>query len=730
MLRYHKAIALGLVVGALGVALRPTRLGLQLEEDVGLRWLFTVRGPLEPPSDVVVVTLDKGSAQQVGLDTRDWPPPRQVHARVIRELAAHGVAAIVMDIRFETHRSPADDETLADAIGRSGNVALAQHIDRLTVPGVDVEIEQIHSPIDLLQKKAISLAPFPLPEGALTHSFWAFFPTASGEVPTLPAVGLQIRALPLMDRFVRLVERAGIKDLDLPSPVRSVEDSRRLMEVLRRTLRSNPQVASRALTLLDGDETDGLSASDRRTLAALLRLYAGSRTYYLNFYGPAGSIETIPFNELLDERPGKRFALAGRTVFVGEGASQFVTSAEQPDTFRTIYSTREGFDLSGSEIGATALANLLTGRVLQPTSALRSSIILLGLGILLGILTRILPGIYAVPIVAAVAALYYGTTQFLFSRHALLIPLVIPVLFQLPLALFAGIFARYRDLTKLIRVEIDPNAPMVQSQGVCLHTDIEGYTQLSETSELRAFSSELREYYGMLRDTVEHRGGVLLGRAGDSTISLWRPTWPGRLLGSGRERTSRLDRKLRLKACLAAIEMREAVDRFNARHQSTRQFPTRFGLDASTIMFGPISGEPQAVGTPASTAARIQELNKDLGTKILASESVVHDQNGLVLRRLGSFRLAGRSEAVPVVEVMGERGKVRDLRAELRETFAAAVELYSQENYRDAAKLFRQFELETGQADGPTAYYLNKCQHKLRPTPTVSDSPSVQVDTQ
>jgi adenylate cyclase len=728
MLRYHKAIALGLVVGALGVAARPTRLGLQLEEDVGLRSLFTVRGRLQPPTDVLVVTLDKGSAQQLGLDTRDWPPPRQVHASVIRALAAQGAAAIVMDIRFETHRSPADDESLADAIGSSGNVALAQHIDRLRVPGVDVEIEQIHSPIDLLQKRALSLAPFPLPEGSLTHSFWTFFATSSGEVPTLPAVGLQIQALPVMDRFVGLLDSAGIKELGLPSPVRSVEDSRRLMDVLRKRLRSNPQAASRALALLEVDETKGLSASERRTFSALLKLYAGSRSYYLNFYGPAGSIETIPFNELVDERFGKRFALAGRTVFVGEGASQFVTSAEQPDTFRTIFSTREGFDLSGAEIGATAFANLLTGRVLQPTSVLGSSALLLGLGIFLGLLTRILPGMYAVPIVAGIAALYYGMAQFLFSRHAILIPLVIPLVFQVPLALFAGVFARYRDLTKLIRVEIDPNAPMVQSRGVCLHTDIEGYTRLSETSELREFSSELREYYGVLRDTVERRGGMLLGRAGDSTISLFRPAWPGTLLGFGKERMRRIDRKLRLRACLAALEMREAIDRFNAR-QSSRQFPTRFGLDASTILFGPISGEAQAVGTPASTAARIQELNKDLKTKILASESVVHGLTGLVLRRLGTFQLAGRSEPVPIVEVVGERGKVGEVPAEFREKFAAAVELYSREQYRDAAKLFTQLELEAGHEDGPTIYYLNKCHHKLRPIPTASDSSSVEVDT-
>ena len=128
MVRYQKAIALGLVEGALGVALRPTRIGLRLEEDVGLRTLFTVRGPHKPPPDVAVITIDKGSAQQLGLDTREWPPPRHVHARVIRALTALDVAAIVMDIRFEKHRSPIDDDDLANAIAAAGKGA-GQHIE-------------------------------------------------------------------------------------------------------------------------------------------------------------------------------------------------------------------------------------------------------------------------------------------------------------------------------------------------------------------------------------------------------------------------------------------------------------------------------------------------------------------------------------------------------------------------------------------------------------------------
>lgn len=734
MVRFQKTIVLGLVVGALGVILRPTGAGLRLEEDVGLRWLFAVRGPLKPPPDVVVVTIDKGSAQQLGLDTREWPPPRHVHAGVVRALTSRHVSAIVMDIRFEKHRSPTDDDDLADAIAQGGNVALAQHIDRLRVPGVDVEIEQIHSPIDQLQKSAISLAPFPLPEGPPTAFFWAFFGTTAGEVPTLPAVALQIQALPLVDRFVALLERAGMKDLGLPSRVTSVADSRRLMEGLRRKLGNDPQGAARALALLDAGENGDLSTTERRVFTALLKLYAGSRTYYLNFYGPAGRIETIPFHELLQDGRGERFTLAGKVVFVGEGASEFVTSAEQPDTYRTVYSTSDGVDLSGAEIGATAFANLLADRVLRPVNAIGSFAILLGFGIFVGILTRLLPATYAVAIVTAIGVAYYGSAQFLFTQHTLLIPVAIPVLVQLPLALFVGVLSRYRDIRKQVPIEIDPNAPLEEFQGVCLATDVKGFTRVAEAMKPNELAPLLDEYYDMLRGLVVRRRGLTWGRAGDSTMCVWKGSRAASRLGEmvpgwlGRRGSSDAGKEARLNACLAAIEMRDAIDRFNERLAATRQLPTRIGLDAGELALGPVGGELQAVGDPVNTAARIEGLNKLLSTKLLASERVVHDLQGFVLRRLGFFPLSGKSGEVSVFELLGQHGTVSETDQRLCERFAAGLELFEGKNWCDAAKLFQQLALDYPE-DGPTEYYRDLSERHAVASPPPDRRPVTHVDT-
>ena len=398
--------------------LRPTSLGVRLEEEVGLRWLFALRGPVAPPPDVVVVSIDKASAQQLGMEPGAWPPPRRFHAAILRSLHRHGVSAILMDVWFEGHRVPADDDELARAIAESGNVVLVQRVDRPHVSGPDVSTELLKSPITQFQESALSLAPFPLPRSSPTPVFWPFFDTPSGVVATLPAVGLQIYGLPLLDHLRSALGQAGVRSAaGLPRRVSSPEGTRQLIESLRHELHENAPVAARALASLDAQR---ITAHERRVLSALVRLYSGPDTYYLNFYGPPGSIHTIPFHQLLQSDQDASIDLSGKVVFVGESASGLVTSATQTDSYPTVFTTSEGPDLSGTEIGATAFANLLTNRTLQLTTPLTSLVILLAFGGLVGFLTRLLPGVQATATAIGLGIGGAALAQWLFTRHSLL----------------------------------------------------------------------------------------------------------------------------------------------------------------------------------------------------------------------------------------------------------------------------------------------------------------------
>jgi adenylate cyclase len=709
--RVRRGVVLGLVVGMIGILLRPSRVGVRLEEEVGLPWLFAVRGPVEPPPDIAIVSIDKGSAQQLGMDTREWPPPRHVHTRLIRNLNLQHVSAIAMDVWFEQNRSPEDDDDLARAMAESGNVVLVQRVDRPRVRGPDVSTQSLQSPIIQLQQSAVGLAPFPLPRSPLTSFFWPFFETSAGTVPTLPAAALQVHALPLLNRLLSLLDQAGVRNLDdLPRSVISIADSRNLMQVLRRELENDPRAAKRALARLAEDASGGQSATDTAVLAALVKLYAGPDTYYLNFYGPPGSIETIPFHEFLDGRAERR-DLSGKVVFIGTGPSALVTSAEQVDTYPTVYTTAEGVNLSGAEIGATAFANLLTDRTLRPAGPLLSTGALLAFGGLVGFLARALPGMHAAAITITLGAAVVGLAQFLFTAHSMLVPLAVPVLVQLPVALFVGVLSRYRDIRRQVPIEVDPHARQQVFNAVCLTTDVRGYTALAEHLTPDELHQLLDEYHEMLRRLVTARHGLVWGRGGDSALCVWKAS----------------KKEARLDACLAAIEIRDAIDRFNTRHPAAQQLPTCIGLDAGEIGLGAVGGELQAVGNPANAASRIEGLNRHLRTKLLASAGVVQDQQTLVVRRLGFFVLAGKADEVEIFEIVGRSGTIAEGDRQLCERFAAGLELFETGNWADAARWFRELALDYP-ADGPAPYYRDLCD-RYAAAPASGGRPVIRIDT-
>ena len=57
--RAWKGLALGLVIGLLGSVFVLTPWGNDFEKEIGLTWLFKVRGPIEPPDNIAVVAINE-----------------------------------------------------------------------------------------------------------------------------------------------------------------------------------------------------------------------------------------------------------------------------------------------------------------------------------------------------------------------------------------------------------------------------------------------------------------------------------------------------------------------------------------------------------------------------------------------------------------------------------------------------------------------------------------------
>src|SRR4051794_22477191 len=118
MHRLLRALALGLLMGLLGLLVTPTPLGRMAEERLGLFWLFKARGPLAPQDEVVIVSLDRASAVRLKLpeDPRYWP--RSGRAFLIDRLVEAGATVIVLDTFLGRETEQADDIALAEAMAR------------------------------------------------------------------------------------------------------------------------------------------------------------------------------------------------------------------------------------------------------------------------------------------------------------------------------------------------------------------------------------------------------------------------------------------------------------------------------------------------------------------------------------------------------------------------------------------------------------------------------------
>jgi adenylate cyclase len=344
-------------------------------------------------------------------------------------------------------------------------------------------------------------------------------------------------------------------------------------------------------------------------------------------------------------------------------------------------------------------------------------------------------GAGALVLLLASAYLFVALSEF--SVAGLWLPLVVPLCLQAPVALFGGVLLSYRDARrerKLIKQAfgyylpdkiVDQLAESVGPinstdqlvYGACLATDVEKYTTLAETMSPRELGQLMNEYYAELFKPVERLGGVVNEVVGDAMLAIWA--------------ASSSEASVRKQACEAALDIVEALARFNQAVVGRPVLLTRFGLHSGQMLLGNIGAsqhyEYQAVGDMVNTATRIQGLSKYLGTRILASEETVDGLEDFLTRPVGCFLLAGKTEAVCVVELGGRRQDANPQVTLLYQKFADALEAYRSRQWREATSKFSDI-LDVFPEDGPSRFYLHRCEAYVLNPPDEPWQPTVRID--
>jgi adenylate cyclase len=732
-----KAAIFGLSVGAFGLVISLTLAGAMWEDNFGLEVLFRLRGTRPAPEEVVIITMDKDSANHFNLPVspRNWP--RSLHARLVDILAEKNPAVIAFDLIFTETQSSEDDQLFAKAIKNAGNVVLTEWPQIDKVPFYDFSgaktghlyIEKTVPPLPGFVKCAIASAPFVLPKIPIKLNSYYAFMSGAEDIPTFPVLVFQVYALNVYDDLIEVIKeqnpslaRLIPRDKDIIIAEKNIS---KLMRIFRYHFQQTNNV-DKMPTHLIHQETLMDNSADIRSLKSLIRTYQGPAIKYLNFYGPPGTIRTFPYYQVLDsiENPDiyHNLDFEGKAIFIGL-ADQI--GVERYDSFYTAFSQPNGLDISGVEIAATAFANLLEDIHVTSLPFVAHLFVVVLWGVFLGIICMMMPTIAGPIAVPGLSMFYLLIIHYLFNQYNLLFPLIVPLFIQAPTAFLGSVFWKYFTVNKErknIRTafgyylpddvvdQLSKGLENIESggrlvYGTCLVTDGEKYTALSEKMKPDELNIFLNKYFKAIFQPVRRYSGTVSDIRGDSILVIWASSSP--------------DPKLRHLACKTALEIIHAVNEFN-RLSEPWILPTRIGIHSGFISLGNIGAidhfEYRAAGDIVNTASRMEGLNKYLGTKVLVSTDVLYRLDGFLVRNLGKFIFAGKSTPIEVFELISLFEDADICQLDLCNTFSDAMYAYRNQQWEKAINLFGQsmnFENE----NCPSRFYLELCKNYWKNPP-------------
>ncbi len=725
---YRAAVLLGLLLGTLGVVMSFFPFTHEIEEDLGLGLLFKVRGVRTAPPEVVVVSIDKQSSEYLKLPRNPDRWPRSLHARLIETLIKAGAELIVFDVYFVEPRSPEEDNLLAAAIRKAGNVVLTERLEpQATRPLGPHKIMKVVEPLAPLSESAVATAPFVLPRLPIKVSKYWLFQTGAGDSAAFPVVAFQLFALDAYDDFVRLFERANPHQIGkLPSDATLAIKSRgmlRFMRDIRAVFKGDPLIPKRMIKELENFRPTG-DVRRHRLLNALVGFYGGTDRQFLNYYGPARTVNTVPYYQALQLAEGSssddQFNFRGKAVFVGVSEIAFT---ERDDSYYTVFSQADGVFISGVEIAATAFANLLENMPVKPIAFHHHILLIFAWGVLVGTTLRMAPTVIGALAIVVISFVYFAVAQHEFKTAGTWYPVVTPLFLQIPLGFFGAVFWKYFEsnqerqqirkaltyyvpnevVDELATNRVDIKRAGETLDGTCLFTDAAGYTRVSETMAAHEVSEFMRKYFEVTFAPIKRNGGLVADVTGDSIVAVWKSTRPD----------------ARRHACLAALGIIQAVRQFNESFP-TLKLPTRVGVHAGQIFLGNIGAWDHyaygATGDTINTASRMDSLNKYLSTEILVSEDAIHGLKDFLTREAGIFRFKGKTHPIAVHELLCPMEESDDNQKKACTAFSEGLKAFRQQSWDEAQGKLKQCVEYLG-SDGLSEFYLRLCEQYRKHPP-------------
>ncbi len=597
------------------------------------------------PVPVRIVDVDDESLRRLG----QWPWPRTRIAELIRRLQDAGAVAISFDVMFAE-----EDRTSPKSIVAIWNLTGEMRERLLGNPDHDQVMAQA------MRRGGVVLAFAGTVDGTKTRPPVQPFRVVNSGEPALPylytfkgaesslelleraAAGIgTISFIPDPDGVVRrvpLLVRVG----DQVMPSLTAESLRVGLKQRNYVVKTVPQKGVGLQEIRVGDVTIPTTAN-------------GEMWVHYTRYSAPGSAESkryIPAWQLFEGKYPQG-SLDGHVVLIGVSAQGLFDLRSNP----------RGDIMPGVEAHAQALEQILSDKYLQRPSwarGLEALTIIVG-GLLIGIVA-LSTGALASASATAIALALMGLGGWLaFTRYGLLLDPLTPGI-ALLFIFIAGsamhhlaserqqrwvreAFSRYVSPNRVDYLVDNPGQLELggrRQECSFVFTDLEGFTSLMEKMDPGDAVALLNAYLDKMVAIAFQQGGTLDRIVGDAVAIMFSAP------------VAQPDHRQRALNC--ALEMHAFANGYSAElaAKGTHFGKTRIGVHSGEVIVGNFGGsnmfDYRALGDAVNTAARLESVNKHLGTTVCVSEATLSGCSGAAVRPVGRLVLKGKSESLMVYE--------------------------------------------------------------------------------
>ena len=236
-----------------------------------------------------------------------------------------------------------------------------------------------------------------------------------------------------------------------------------------------------------------------------------------------------------------------------------------------------------------------------------------------------------------------------------------------------------------------------------IFTDVKGFSTISEKLSPEDLVSLLNRYLSAMSDIVLVEKGTIDKYEGDAIIAFF---------GAPLDLSDHA-----LRACVSAITMKHVEAELNKtvieHNMSPAPLLTRIGINTGNMVAGNMGTYNKMnytiMGNAVNLAARLEGVNKQYGTWVLASEDTVRETGDHILtRRLDRVRVVGINEPVRLYELIEIAQNASEQQIKLVEVFHEALDNFENREWKLAAKGFKE-ALAVRAEDPPSMKYLERC---------------------